>query len=272
MLFLQESCEVLNLSLLEDVGDITFSGILNEPTPTSSKGHLEKLITSHQDTQLDETDLRSFLASTNEGKSLLLQYEANGLLDNAGRRQLCNIILNRELCENPDAKITSQRFYQLAYNITRVFKKESAPAYFTPYVCVSPTQKHAAKGKLLDSYRHRRRQFCKTGLITARKRSASTNSPYCSTPGSPHSILEEATNKLPELTEDIEDTTETYMLWLKNACDPWHTVELYWEDTRKARLKKFADSQMSIADYFREFKALGQPGGLHLVGIVFIYL
>lgn len=230
----------------------------------------------HESQGESEVDLRTYLASINEGKGLLLQYELSGLLDNTGRRKLCNIVINKELQGNPNAKISSQSFYQLAYDITKVFKRESAPVYFTPFVCISPTQKSAAKGKLLDLYRQRRREFVKSGLITTRKRSISTNSPSTSCPGSPlppyvpASIISDATTNLPEPTPETAESVETYTLWLKNSCHPWITVEVYWEHTRKARLQKFANSQMTISEYFGEFKALEQQAGQFLVRIPFL--
>ncbi|KAF5302188.1 hypothetical protein FQR65_LT19117 [Abscondita terminalis] len=196
-----------------------------------------------------------------------MNYETSGLLDNSARRKICNIIINRELQGNPDAKISSQQFYQLAFEITKIFKKESAPVYFTPYVCFSPAQKTAAKGKLLDTFRQRRREFAKSGLITSRKRSRSTSSSCCSESGSSRFRflrVEEATNKLPA-EPSTEADVDDYLLWLKNACDPWITVQSYWEQTRKARFQKFIGSGMSIADYFNEFRALGQTSGLHLL-------
>lgn len=210
--------------------------------------------------------LYDYLSSTNEGKALLINYEKSGLLDNSARRRLCNIIINRELQKNPDAKITSEHFYQLAYDIVKIFKKESAPVYFSPYISISPAHKIAAKGKLLDTFRQRRREFAKVGLITTRKRKSSNSSCY-SNPPSPYSAsrIEDATKSLPEPT--IEETEEN-LLWLRNSCDPWMTVELYWDQTRKARLQKYAETNMQIADYFNEFRALGQPKGLNLVRII----
>lgn len=209
--------------------------------------------------------LRNYLSSSNEGKALLMNYEKSGLLDNTARRRLCNIIINRELQINPDAKITSEQFYQLAYDIVKIFRKESAPVYFSPYISISPAHKIAAKGKLLDTFRQRRREFSKVGLIAPRKRKSSSSSSY-SNPPSPYSAsrIEDAAKSLPEPTSE---ETEENLTWLKNSCDPWMTVELYWDQTRKARLQKYTESNMQIADYFNEFRALGQSKGLHLVCI-----
>lgn len=193
-----------------------------------------------------------------------MQFESKGLLDNSARRRLCNIITNKEMQGNPDKSITSKRFYELSFQITKVFNKESAAVYFTPYVCFGPTQKIAAKGKLLDTYRQRRKEFAKSGLINTRKRRSLSNPSYSASayPSSQSSRLDEAVQKLPD---EADENIGEYMLWLKNTCDPWMTVQLYWDLTRKVRLQKYADVGMSIADYFNDYRALGQSGGLYLV-------
>lgn len=271
-----------------NVGDLSFTSLLNdqnfEPVASTSGIKVSSCTTPTaqiencnipNETQPDSLEeehgqtLHSYLSSINEGKALLMTYEENGLLDNSARRRLCNIIINRELQNNPDAKVTSARFYQLAYDIVKIFKKESAPVYFSPYVSISPAHKIAAKGKLLDTFRQRRREFLKSGLINTRKRKYSTGSSCNSNPPSPYSAsrLEEATKTLPDPTSEAAEDTDDYLKWLKNSCDPWMTVQVYWEQTRKARFLKYAESDMKIADYFNEFRALGQSGGLHLVCI-----
>lgn len=57
------------------------------------------------------------LSGCNEGKGILLQYQEKGLLNNSVRRRLCQIIINEELKDDPEKKITSARFYQIAYEI-----------------------------------------------------------------------------------------------------------------------------------------------------------
>lgn len=218
----------------------------------------------------DEQGLRKYLLSINEGKALLMKYEDSGLLDNTARRRLCNIIINRELQKDPDAKITSVQFYKLAYDIVKIFKKESTSIYFSPYVSISPAHKIAAKGKLLDTFRQRRREFSRLGLITTRKRNYSSSTSCNSNPPSPSpstSRVEEAIKSLPSPTTEAAENTEDNLKWLRNSCDPWMTVQLYWEQTRKARFQKYSESDMKIADYFNEFRALGQAGGQHLVCI-----
>lgn len=90
------------------------------------------------------------LNTSNEGKSLLASYQKSGLLDSIGRRRLCNLIINNELSADVNARISSFRLQELAYQITLVFKKERTPTYFIPYLSYGQGLKRAAKRKLLD--------------------------------------------------------------------------------------------------------------------------
>ncbi|KAL4719141.1 hypothetical protein ACJJTC_006173 [Scirpophaga incertulas] len=65
-------------------------------------------------------ELYKILISCNEGKSLLLKHK-DGLLCNADRRRLCNIIISNELKNDPDKKISSTRLYAIAYQIQKFF-------------------------------------------------------------------------------------------------------------------------------------------------------
>jgi len=49
------------------------------------------------------------LKSTTEGKALLATYNADGLLDNTGRRKICNLFVRREFQEDPEKSIKTQR-------------------------------------------------------------------------------------------------------------------------------------------------------------------
>jgi hypothetical protein len=72
------------------------------------------------------------LKSTTEGRSILSAYK--DLLDNTGRRKLCNLIVRRELQDNPETRVTTQRLLFLAQEITEVFTKEHISTYFIPYI------------------------------------------------------------------------------------------------------------------------------------------
>ncbi|KAL4718748.1 hypothetical protein ACJJTC_001599 [Scirpophaga incertulas] len=227
---------------------------------TSNLG-LESDMEQQESLETEDSKRAAADCSTNEGKGLLLRYEASGLLDNASRRRLCSLIINNELKDNPDQKITSSRFYHLSHEITNIFKKERAAVYFIPFTKFSPTQKISAKGKLLDCFRQKRRDFIKTGIIKTKERLSSSVSSNES--GSPHpgtsSSVQEA-----ELLQDNEEISEK-LLWLKNCCDPWEIVEKYWAITTKSRLRLLQSQNLTIQQYFSDFKALNQPGGIYLL-------
>lgn len=61
-------------------------------------------------------------------------YKDCGLLDNTGRRKLCNLIVRKELQENPEININSQKLLSLSEEITQIFPKEHISTYFIPYM------------------------------------------------------------------------------------------------------------------------------------------
>lgn len=191
--------------------------------------------------------------TTNEGKSLLLKYEKSGLLDNGARRKLCNVIITHELKDDPGKKLTSSRFYQLAHQITLVFKKEKQGIYFIPYANYIP-QKQAAKGKLLDCFRQKRREFIQSGVINK----SVIENPSLISP------RRDAINEI-EDSNGTETDVEEYVQWLKNNISPRQKVEEYWEKTYRYRQKLLNESDVSIENYLNNFICLKQSGGIFLV-------
>lgn len=188
-------------------------------------------------------------------------------MNNAARRRLCNLIITHELKNDAEKKITSSRFYQLAYEITKIFKQESSSVYFIPFASFSPLQKTSAKGKLLDQYRQRRRDFIKTGIIKNVERRCSSNSSNSNEQNSPRPSTS-AQEAISHLEGSKSDDISEKLLWLQNNCDPWQTVESYWELTTKERLNDLASKNMTISNYFTKYKAVNLSGGIYLVSHV----
>lgn len=210
----------------------------------------------------------NILTTCNEGKGILLRYQETGLLDNTARRRLCNIIINNELKDDPAKTIKSARLYQLAFDIPKIFKKESPSVYFIPYTSFSPNEKISAKGKLLDCYRHRRRDFIKSGIVKVKEKCCSTTLPSKHDSPRPSTSVQEALHQLQDRPEsDINEK----ILWLKNCCDSWEMVEKYWTITTKYRLNLLQSKDLTIQQYYDEFKALNQQGGIFLVSILILY-
>ncbi|KAJ2937303.1 hypothetical protein O0L34_g19252 [Tuta absoluta] len=211
-----------------------------------------------------DCELYGIISSSNEGKGLLLQYQEKGLLNNAARRRLCNLIITHELKDDPEKRIPSSRFYQLAYEITKIFKQESSSVYFIPFASFSPLQKTSAKGKLLDTYRQRRRDFIKSGIIKTAERRCSLNSSNSNEPNSPRpsTSAQEAINNLKGSNSD--DISEK-LLWLQNNYDPWQMVESNWELTTKERLNDLASNNMTISSFYTKYKAVNLSGGIYLL-------
>ncbi|XP_047986882.1 uncharacterized protein LOC125233141 isoform X2 [Leguminivora glycinivorella] len=68
-----------------------------------------------------------------------------------------------------------------------------------------------------------------------------------------------------QLQDHLESDINEKLLWLKNCCDPWETVEDYWTITAKTRLTRLQSNEYTIQQYFSEFKPLNQPGGIFLL-------
>lgn len=152
----------------------------------------------------------------------------------------------------------------MAYEITEIFKKESSSVYFIPFASFSPQEKISAKGKLLDCYRQRRRDFIKSGVIKRKEKScSSSHSGSDSLSPRPSTSVQAAVE---QLAADDENEIKDKLLWLKNCCTPWETVENNWSITTKARFN-LLQSELTIQQYYADFKALNQPGGIFLVCI-----
>lgn len=98
---------------------------------------------------------------------------------------LCNLIVQKELENDPDKIVTSQRLLSLSQEIVEIFPKEHISTYFIPYISygkllnnyilndkltnvlinlftIGPKIKRAAKGKLLDCFNNCRRDYKKS--------------------------------------------------------------------------------------------------------------
>jgi len=207
-------------------------------------------------------EILELLKTTNEGKSLLSTFHKSGLLDSAGRRRLCHLIINKELRDDVQRRIPSSRLHNLAYQITKVFQNERASTYFIPYISYGPGLKRAAKGKLLDCLNNRRREYRKSGLINSSRRSSTSSESSFNSIPLPEGLL--------QTTEEegnyIESVVEENLNWLRNSSDPWDLVEINWNLTSSFRLKRLmSQCGPSIAEYMTEFPCLKKPAGYLLV-------
>ncbi|GBP68513.1 hypothetical protein EVAR_55646_1 [Eumeta japonica] len=151
----------------------------------------------------EQEEVYTLLQSSNEGKTLLLQFEQCGLLDNNSRQRLCNLIINEELRNDPDKKISSARFYQLAYEITQVFKKEHLSVYFIPYTSLHPKQKQQLKENCWTAIDTKKRLH-KIRSSKTRPRSASAYS-FTSTPSSSSNCPSPASTRHEIIDEDVSE-------------------------------------------------------------------
>eukprot|EP00102_Acyrthosiphon_pisum_P026408 XP_016663618.1 PREDICTED: uncharacterized protein LOC100575322 isoform X2 [Acyrthosiphon pisum] len=231
-------------------------------TEASSSGTSSAEKSPEEITQNSVSEILELLKTTNEGKSLLSTFHQNGLLDSAGRRRLCHLIINRELRDDVQRRIPSSRLHNLAYQITKVFQNERASTYFIPYISYGPGLKRAAKGKLLDCLNNRRREYRKAGLINSSRRSSTSSESSFNSIPLPEGLV--------QLTEEegnyIESVVEENLNWLRNSSDPWDLVEINWNLTSSYRLKRLMSQDgPSIAEYMTEFPCLKKPAGYLLI-------
>jgi len=200
-----------------------------------------------------DNKLKSVLLSSNEGKSLLYLYEDKGLLDFSGRKRLCHLIINNELRDNPNVRVTSEKLAQLAKEITEIFPRENENTYYVPYARLGATEKRHAKGKLLDCLTNKRRELRKQGILP-RPQGKENKTSQGEDP------LENVSKEKLDEEEFKEDLT-----WLHNSCDPWHIVQTKWSHTTRIRVQKLLNCEQSVGNYLTEFPALQKPEGYLLV-------
>ncbi|KAF0747614.1 SAM domain-containing protein [Aphis craccivora] len=236
------NCESVSHTSNSEVSDLFEC----EPS-TSSLQYCEKATTSAVGEK--PCDLLNYLKKNTEGKALLSIYTKLGLLDNSGRGKLCQLIVRKELQDDPDKSIKTERLLALSQEIVEVFPKEHISTYFIPYVNYGALMKKAAKGKLLDCFNNRRREYKKTGIIVTTRRSP-TEGPLSS-------------YQTTKDNENVDDELE----WLNNSSDPWSLVEKYWAITRDKRLKSILGSNVKeeLSDYMKKFPALKKPSGYKLL-------
>lgn len=74
----------------------------------------------------------NFLKKNTEGRAILASYKT--ILDNSARRKLCNIIVRRELEDNPEKQVKTQRLLSLSQKIVDIFPGKHISTYFIPYI------------------------------------------------------------------------------------------------------------------------------------------
>lgn len=212
-----------------------------------------------------ELKVKGFLSSSDEGNALLKSYEEKGRLDFGGRKKLCHLIINKELRGDPDTKVSSERFKQLAYEISKTFPTEHPDTYYIPYSRgVAKEQllgensdkfhlgKRNAKGKLLDCMNNKRRELKKHSnkLVFS---------------GEPNRAV--IKNPLENISNTVldDESYEEDLAWLRRCADPWHMVESKWKRTISVRQKELLHSEKSVREYLKEFPALRTTEGHLLV-------
>lgn len=63
-----------------------------------------------------------------------LYWLESGLLDSIGRKRLCNLIISNELSVDINARVSSARLQELAYEIT-IYLRKNGPQFTLYHIC-----------------------------------------------------------------------------------------------------------------------------------------
>ncbi|KAF5283208.1 hypothetical protein FQR65_LT14037 [Abscondita terminalis] len=111
-----------------------------------------------------DTSLFKFLELEERGKEILYSYKT---LIKFSRSALATLIIERELKGQPDLRITSKRFKELAHEVS-TFPGEFSESYYVPYCKTHDGKIITAKGILWDKYINKRRIYRQIGLLSRR--------------------------------------------------------------------------------------------------------
>ena len=152
---------------------------------------------------VDGHSLKDFLSKTSKGRTILQSYSLKGSLDNADRRHLVALIVDR-LLDSHDT-ISSSLFKSTAEQIINLFNTETKEAYYFLNKNVSKN----ARGKLVDRYKNERHYRQKNSLKVK--------------PPTPKPPI------------DRDQAIENDILWLQNSKEPWSKVVTLWLKTYELR-------------------------------------
>ncbi|XP_072158204.1 uncharacterized protein [Bemisia tabaci] len=110
--------------------------------------------------------LKEALKMCDHGKFILRAYELKHFLSKHQALQLCDIILQHEFQDYPNTRLLSTQLHSLAKSINELFPQEVVESYYSSSSSIAGSRK--AKGRLLDKYERRLRNFREVGLIKPR--------------------------------------------------------------------------------------------------------
>ncbi|KAK4882651.1 hypothetical protein RN001_005970 [Aquatica leii] len=190
-------------------------------------------------------DLKGLLNCSNEGIKILKHYEIHNELK---RKLLVDLIINRELRDNPDKRIPGERFLLIAESICKVFPVESPRTYFIPGYRDYKGKNISAHGQLWNKYINTRTIYRNLNIIPKPKNKNSFSN-----------------IDFKRSDEPLDDIILESICWLQKNIHPWIKVEEFWKVTCTSRLKTYINEKTEIHAYFKLYPCLGEPLGYSLL-------
>lgn len=106
------------------------------------------------------------LNSSVEGKQIIAIGQKTGALPSNVRGRLCKLLMEKLITAENPVLLTDSQLLALSYDIGRLFKEESPPLYYAPYLPADAYQaKRNISGWLVTARRARRQHLVSLGLI-----------------------------------------------------------------------------------------------------------
>lgn len=174
---------------------------------------------------------------------VLETYKQKQELSRQNRIVLSKSIIKYLLLGNFDRRIKKEEFESLAAFIVAAFPTENGYEYFVP-----ATNKKLAKGKLWDAFCNFRKSLSDCGLITRKKKIATSSTNH---------------NQDEDQQYSPADKTENALIFLETNVDDWDVIKKEWTNTEAQRFSIL--EQLTWAEYALKFPCLAINSGYELV-------
>ncbi|KAL0116377.1 hypothetical protein PUN28_009771 [Cardiocondyla obscurior] len=218
--------------------------ILQEPAFNEVNQNINDNIIQHIPNNLEKIDnkydLESILKKYDKGIIVLHEFKNNNKLNFRTRNYLSEIIINYELKDDLDKRLSPERLNLIANKIIELFPTEAKETYIdidnTNKICIT------GKGKLYNKWYNKRRELAKLSLIPSGRKGKQKG--------------------LKRAREKIENNDA--ILWLKNSSQPWFKVLQNWQETSGQRRNELLINNISVGQYMAQYPALLNEKGLLL--------
>ncbi|XP_067203610.1 uncharacterized protein [Linepithema humile] len=229
-----------------------------EPSSTQLKERERRFQTPYQskndveNEENSEYDLRSILKSSDKGRIVLQAYETEKKLNNKYRNYLTEAIINSELKNDLDKRLSCDRLDMISQKILQIFPTETKEIY----IDIDPSSGicNTGKGKLYSKWYNKRRKLIRLNLILSGGRKE-------------HRKGKKRERENDEIDESIE--VHDALLWLRNSSQPWPKVLEYWQLTSSQRWIELVRGNLSIGEYMAQYPALDNEKGYTLLELDF---